>query len=178
MISFFIAPSTNACSTAACKAAASNILDAIDCTANPCTDFYQFACGGWKAGHQIPAPRTQIGTYEPLLDKMTEEIRQKLTKFNNATDGQSSSGAVAFSAYVYQQCTALGEQSNEVGLEYLKEVVKTAFGDWLIGQNSPQEDALWNISYVKALKTGVNSIFKVSIEPVAMKNHLNIQTVS
>ena len=149
MISFFIAPSTNACSTAACKAAVSNILDAIDCTANPCTDFYQFACGGWKAGHQIPAPRTQIGTYEPLLEKMTEEIRQKLTKFNNVTDGQCSSGAVAFSAYVYPQCIALGEQSNEVGLEYLKEiglgyfkeVVKTAFGDWLIGQNFQQESS-------------------------------------
>ena len=91
-ISFSIAPSTNACSTPACKAAASNILDAIDCTTNPCTDFYQFACGGWKADHQIPNPRNQIGTYEPLLEKMTEEIRQKLAKFNNATDGQSSSG--------------------------------------------------------------------------------------
>ena len=76
------------------------------------------------------------------------------------------------------QCAVLGEQWNEIGLGYFKEVDKTAFGDWLIGQNSPQEDALWNISYVKSLKMGVKSIFKVLIETVVMKNHLNIQTVS
>src|SRR6201999_3936689 len=27
----------------------------LDRTADPCVDFYQFACGGWMAKNQIPA---------------------------------------------------------------------------------------------------------------------------
>ena len=31
-------------------------LDALDKTADACTDFYQFACGGWIAKNPVPSP--------------------------------------------------------------------------------------------------------------------------
>src|SRR5689334_23669246 len=33
-------------------------LAALDRTADPCGDFYQFACGGWMASHPIPSDRS------------------------------------------------------------------------------------------------------------------------
>lgn len=32
-------------------------LNAIDKTADPCTDFYQYACGNWNKNNPIPADR-------------------------------------------------------------------------------------------------------------------------
>ncbi|MGE5360897.1 MAG: hypothetical protein ACM3NQ_17915 [Bacteroidales bacterium] len=36
------------------SAAAEFDLSALDRRADPCTDFYQFACGGWMAKNPVP----------------------------------------------------------------------------------------------------------------------------
>ncbi len=44
-------------------------LNAIDKTADPCTDFYQFACGGWKKDNPIPADQTVWDRSFSLLEE-------------------------------------------------------------------------------------------------------------
>ena len=39
--------SENLCLSEECILAASTVLSSLDRTADPCEDFYQFACGGW-----------------------------------------------------------------------------------------------------------------------------------
>ena len=39
--------SDNLCLSEECILAASTVLSSLDRTADPCEDFYQFACGGW-----------------------------------------------------------------------------------------------------------------------------------
>ena len=45
------------CLSPQCVQTASYLLSAMDPTAKPCQDFFQFACGSWNRKHFIPEDR-------------------------------------------------------------------------------------------------------------------------
>ena len=49
---------------------AASLLNAMDLTADPCEDFFQFACGSWNRKHIIPEDRSSISTFEVLADDL------------------------------------------------------------------------------------------------------------
>ncbi len=53
-------------------------LTALDRTANPCTDFYQFTCGGWMAKHPAPPDQPSYGRFSELQDRNNEILRDIL----------------------------------------------------------------------------------------------------
>ncbi len=41
-------------------------VNAMDKTANPCVDFYQYTCGGWMKNNPIPADQPRWSVYGKL----------------------------------------------------------------------------------------------------------------
>ena len=51
------------------KASISFDLSAIDKTADPCVNFYQYACGNWMKNNPIPADKTRWGRFDELTER-------------------------------------------------------------------------------------------------------------
>ncbi|MEO6909384.1 MAG: M13 family metallopeptidase N-terminal domain-containing protein, partial [Edaphobacter sp.] len=60
---------TSSAPTSAPKKPVSFDLSAIDKAADPCTDFYQYACGNWKKDNPIPADQTRWGRFNELAER-------------------------------------------------------------------------------------------------------------
>jgi putative endopeptidase len=49
-------------------------LNALDTSADACTDFYQFACGGWIANNPVPADRAGWGRFDELQERNNDVL--------------------------------------------------------------------------------------------------------
>jgi putative endopeptidase len=71
---------------------------AIDRSANPCVDFYEFACGGWRRTHPIPADRSRWSRYAELAAENLERERAIVEDVARAGGGSASRAGALYRA--------------------------------------------------------------------------------
>jgi len=64
-------------------------LASLNRSVDACTDFYQFACGGWLASNPIPADRPRWGRFDELQDRNLEVMKRVLETASTGRDGSA-----------------------------------------------------------------------------------------
>ena len=62
-------------------------VSAIDKTADPCTDFYQYACGNWRKANPIPSDQVRWGRFNELSDRNTYLLYTDLKSASDSPKG-------------------------------------------------------------------------------------------
>lgn len=128
-------------------------LAAMDMTANPCQDFYQFACGSWAKNNPIPPSASRIETFDILQNTVYQQVA---TAFE-AMDPANASLPVSVKAgwQVYKQCNQAVNIPVEVnGTQFLLSDLGNRDGYWPIitpnwNASWPQSDPFTLMGYIE-----------------------------
>lgn len=114
----------NVCLTEECVKTAASLLAAMNRTAAPCVDFFQYACGTWNRLHVIPEDRSSISTFEVLADQLQVILKRILEEPPNADDNDATLKAKMF----YRSCMDI-PRIREIADAPLKDILEQ-LGNW------------------------------------------------
>lgn len=125
----------------------------LDRTADPCVDFYQFACGGWIQNHQIPADLARWGRDSELLDRTAHVLRALLDA--DARGASGDAGAAQLGDF-YAAC--LDDAAVErAGIAPLRPLLARTL--------SVRDPRSWLVALVELHRLGIPAVWSHRVRP-------------
>ncbi|KAM4704262.1 membrane metallo-endopeptidase-like 1 [Rhinophrynus dorsalis] len=134
------------CTTTGCVTAAARIIQNMDPTIEPCTDFYQYACGGWLNKHVVPETNIRYSIFDVLRDEM-EIILKGLLEMPDQEDRDAFKKAKT----LYKSCmneSLIEQRDSSPLLELIASV-----GDWPVASTdwNKTRETHWSLEEMMAL---------------------------
>ncbi|XP_040072164.1 neprilysin-1-like [Ixodes scapularis] len=117
--------SDKVCRSPECTKMAKQITEAIDNRADPCDDFFAYACGKWKRDTQIPTGISAVNRFTEAANKRDQNMKQLLNQQTSPRGTQSIDQKLGI---LFRKCT--GQYSKESENNEIKKLLKEKFGSW------------------------------------------------
>ncbi|RVE41737.1 hypothetical protein evm_013614 [Chilo suppressalis] len=164
------------CLSEECVATASRMLESLNKEVNPCTDFYEFACGGWIKKNPVPEWSTSWDQLAKLREQLVSDLRELL----EADDEPDLPASVKKAKSLYRTCNNV-EKLEAEGIKPIQKVLEK-LGLPPLPPSEPTVNFTWVVPAGRARRMlGLNVLLSVQIaEDVrnTSRNRIVIEQVS
>ncbi|XP_008194353.1 neprilysin-2 [Tribolium castaneum] len=139
------------CLTPGCVKTAAQVLEKVDLNANPCEDFYNFACGNFIKNTAIPDDKAMISSFSIVEDEVEDLMQSILKKPIAPTDTKP----IVLAKTLYQACMNTREIEANSVIKF-KQLMKK-LGGWPVieGPDWDENEFEWLATSYKFMKTGM-----------------------
>lgn len=132
------------CETPGCINAAAKIMSYLDETADPCENFYEFACGNYLKETPIPEDKITVDSFSNVRDLVQEQLRTII----NEPPQPNESKPFRLAKYFNSAClnkTIIEER----GIKPLSDILE-AYGGWPVVKGDLWSEGGWD--WVEVIK--------------------------
>lgn len=102
------------------------VLEDLDTTVSPGTDFYQYATGGWQKNNPLPEEESRFGTFDQLGKQTSKKVKELIENLATQDNEPGSIGWMIGTFYAVGMDTArietLGKKPVEAELERIRDI--------------------------------------------------------
>ncbi|CAG9791721.1 unnamed protein product [Diatraea saccharalis] len=164
------------CITEECVATASRMIESLNKDVDPCTDFYEFACGGWIKKNPVPEWASSWDQLAKLREQLVIDLRELL----EADDEKDLPESVMKAKSLYRTCINI-DKLEEDGIKPIQKVLEKLELPPL-PPRSPTANFTWVVAAGRARRMlGLNVLLSVQVaEDVrnTSRNRIVIEQVS
>ncbi|XP_049819342.1 protein gone early [Aethina tumida] len=149
------------CRRPECISAAAQIRESINEDASPCTDLWNFTCGGWLAKHPLPKDRSHWDLKQQLVYKEYENVRNQISTFKLPLKTSTVEWKLK---YLYEACMNVDNIEGDKD-KPLTNII-SELGGWYVLRNWNDADFDRDMILTKLhVDYGVTPFFQITVEP-------------
>ncbi|XP_064611411.1 neprilysin-like isoform X2 [Liolophura sinensis] len=122
-----------------CVKASARLMSSMNPHANPCDDFFEYACGTWNKLNVIPEDKPSYNTFSKLRDDLQVVLKELLEVRISPDEGEATKKA----KYLYQSCvneTLIDSRGLNPAFTLLEE-----FGGWPVVNGSDWDETSFDL---------------------------------
>ncbi|XP_013161761.1 PREDICTED: endothelin-converting enzyme 1-like isoform X1 [Papilio xuthus] len=149
------------CLSEECVATASRILSSLNKDVEPCTDFYEFACGGWIKKNPVPEWATSWDQLALLREQLIENLRE-LLEADDGEGGEVLPESVKKAKTLYKTCINT-DKLEENGIEPIESLLSKLGLPGKPPQNASEDFSWESVAGRSRRMLGLNVLLSVQV---------------